>query len=158
MEQRIARMQDLVRAVREVRNRYMVDTRTPLNLFVRSANGVASDFQLLAPFITILGGVGELKCGPGVQKPPQSVTHVHPEFEAHVSLSGLIDVEAEIKRLDKQLADKTKQLQGAQTKLNNSNFVDRAPADIVQQQRDLVTDLQCQIRVIEENLRGLQQE
>src|SRR5436853_6461116 len=33
MERRIARMQDLVRAVRDVRNRYMVDARTGLDVF-----------------------------------------------------------------------------------------------------------------------------
>ena len=71
-------------------------------------------------------------------KPPQSATHVHPDFEAYVSLAGLIDVAAETKRLEKQLAEKRKHLQATQAKLGNSSFVDKAPAEVVQQQRDLV--------------------
>ena len=39
MEQRMARMQDLVRGVREVRNRYSVDAKTPLDVFVRCSDG-----------------------------------------------------------------------------------------------------------------------
>ena len=64
MEQRIARMQDLVRAVREVRNRYTIDPKTSLEMFVRSSEAVAADFRALAPFITMLAGVSRLECGP----------------------------------------------------------------------------------------------
>jgi valyl-tRNA synthetase len=112
---------------------------------------------MLMPFILMLAGVGRLECGPAVQKPPQAASHVHPEFEAYVSLRGLIDVAEEAKRLEKQLAEKRKHLQGAQAKLANGNFVDKAPADVVQQQRDLVADLQNQLKALEENLRDLQQ-
>ena len=60
-------------------------------------------------------------------------------------------------RLQKQLAEKRKHLQAAQAKLGNASFVQRAPPDVVQQQRDLVADLQKQIVAIEENLRELSQ-
>ena len=155
MEGRMARMQELVRVVREVRNRYQIDARTPLDVSVRCSEAVADDFRALAPFITSLAGVGRLECGPTTAKPKQSATHVHPEFESYVSLAGLIDVAEETKRLEKELADKLKHLQAARGKLSNSNFVDKAPAEVVQQQRDLVDDLQNQVQAIEENLRDL---
>jgi valyl-tRNA synthetase len=155
MEHRIERMQDLVRAVREARNRYTVDARTNLDVFVRCDAEVAADFQMLAPFITMLAGVGRLECGEQVRKPPQSAGHVHPEFQAYVSLRGLIDVAAEVKRLEKQLAEKRQRLKGIQAKLDNPNFVGKAPPDVVQQQRDLVADLQNQIGVLEANLHDL---
>jgi valyl-tRNA synthetase len=157
METRFARMQELVRGVREVRNRYQVDPKTPLNVFVRCGEAVTADFLALKPFITLLAGVGQLECGPGIAKPKQAATQVQPDFEAYVSLEGLIDVAAEIKRLEKQLADKTKHLQSSRAKLGNANFVDKAPADVVQAQRDLVSDLQAQIKVIEDNLKELRQ-
>jgi valyl-tRNA synthetase len=156
MERRFSRMQNLVRAVRDVRNRYNVD-KTTLDVHVRCGRPVADDFRSLAPFITLLAGVGRLECGPDVTKPPQAATHVEPDFEAYVSLKGLIDVDAEIKRLDRQLAEKQKQLQSTQAKLDNPSFTVNAPAHVVQQQRDLVSDLQGQIKVMEENLRELRQ-
>jgi valyl-tRNA synthetase len=157
MEHRIARMQELVRIVREVRNRYNIDAKTILDVFVRCDETVAGDFRVLMPFITVLAGVGRLECGPRIQKLPQAASHVHPEFEAYVSLRGLIDVVEETKRLEKQLADKRKHLQGAQAKLANASFVGKAPAEVVQQQHDLVADLQSQIKAIEEILRELRQ-
>jgi valyl-tRNA synthetase len=157
LEARMRRMQELVRGVREVRNRYTVDNKTPLDVYVRCAPDVAGDFRALAPFIAQLAGVGRLGCGPEVARPRQSATQVSPEFEAYVSLAGLIDVPAEVARLEKQRAEKLRHLQGARAKLGNSNFVEKAPADVVQQQRDLVADLQAQLKAIEDNLRDLQE-
>jgi valyl-tRNA synthetase len=157
MEARVARMQSLVRSVREVRNRYTIHWGTPLNVFVRCSAAVAKDFKALQAFIVQLATVGKLECGPDTTKPKQSATIVEPEFEAYVSLEGLIDVTAEIKRLEKQLTEKVKHLQGTRNKLSNSNFVDKAPADVVQQQRDLVVELQNQIKTIEDNLQDLRQ-
>jgi valyl-tRNA synthetase len=158
MEARIGGMQELVKVVREVRNRYLVDPKTPLDVFVRCGREAADDFRALTPFITALAGVGRLECGPDTAKPRQSATHVAPEFEAYVSLAGLIDPAAEAKRLEKQKAEKLKALQAARAKLGNSNFVDRAPAEVVQQVRDQVAELQAQIKAIEDNLRELQGE
>jgi valyl-tRNA synthetase len=157
MEARMALMQELVRVVREVRNRYQIDARTPLDVSVRCPEATADDLRALAPFITSLAGAGRLECGPTTAKPRQSATHVHPQFESYVSLTGLIDPEAETKRLEKELAEKLKHLQAARGKLGNSNFVDRAPAEVVQQQRDMVEDLQKQVQAIEENLRELRE-
>jgi valyl-tRNA synthetase len=157
MERRIARMQDLVRSVRDVRNRYMLDPKLALAVFVRCAPNIADDFKALAPFITSLAGVGKLECAPNIQKPKQAASHVHPEYEAYVSLAGLIDVGEEIKRLEKQLAEKRKFLVSTEAKLNNENFVKNAPAEVVQQQRDQVAELKKQIQTIEENLKELRQ-
>jgi valyl-tRNA synthetase len=157
MEQRLARMQHLVSAVREVRSHYQVDAKTGVEVSVRCGDAVAADFRALTPFITMLAGVAKLECGPAVKKPPQSATHVHPDLDTYVSLRGLIDVGAEVKRLEKQLADKRKFLQGTRAKLDNPNFVSRAPAEVVEQQRAQVDELEAQIRTLEENLRDLRQ-
>jgi valyl-tRNA synthetase len=156
-EKRIARMQDLVRAVREVRNRYDLKKDAALDVSVRCDEATAADFRALTAFVSSLAGVGQLDCAPGVAKPPQSATTVHTDFEAYVSLRGLIDLEAEAKRLEKQLAEKRKHLQAALAKLQNENFISKAPPEVVQQQRELVADLENQIRLLEENLRELRQ-
>jgi valyl-tRNA synthetase len=157
METRLRRMQDLVGLVREIRNRYKVDTKTALDISVRCASGVAEDFRLLSAFITQLAGVGKLETGPNVSKPRQSATQVHADFELYVSLVGLIDVAAETKRLTNQKSEKERSLQGARGKLSNESFTARAPAEVVQQVREQVADLEGQLKIIEETLRDLQQ-
>ncbi|VTT99990.1 valyl-trna synthetase : Valine--tRNA ligase OS=Planctomyces limnophilus (strain ATCC 43296 / DSM 3776 / IFAM 1008 / 290) GN=valS PE=3 SV=1: tRNA-synt_1: Anticodon_1: Val_tRNA-synt_C [Gemmataceae bacterium] len=156
VEARFARMQDLVRSVREVRNRYQVDDKTKLDVTVKCADAVAADFNALAAFIGPLAGIATLTAGPNVAKPKQAGGIVRPEFEAYVSLVGLIDPAAEIKRLEKQMADKRKTLDGTRAKLSNEKFVSAAPPEVVQQQRELVADLEKQLAALEENLKDLQ--
>jgi valyl-tRNA synthetase len=69
-------------------------------------------------------------------------------------LEGLIDLDEERKRLSKQLAEKQKQLAGIQAKLTNDNFRKNAPAEVVQAQIEQQAELQRQIELLEENLRG----
>jgi valyl-tRNA synthetase len=157
MEASMARMQELVRSVRDVRNRYKIEPRRPLDAFVRCGEAVAGDFRTLTPFITLLASVGKLDCGPDVTKPPQAASHVTPEFDVYISLKGLIDPAAETKRLEKQLADKYKQMQGALAKLKNANFIKNAPPEIVAQLREQLGDLETQVDTIETNMRDLQQ-
>jgi len=157
LDARLGRMQELVRCVRETRNRYMIDPKLELSLAVRCKEATAAEILELGAFVQRLANLRELGCGPDVQKPKQAAAHVHPDFEAFISLEGIIDVAEEIKRLEKQLAEKTKFLKGTEAKLNNDSFVKNAPAEVVQQQRDLVADLQGQLKLIEENLRELRQ-
>jgi valyl-tRNA synthetase len=155
IDARMAHMQELVRSVREVRNRYNVEPRTPLDAFVRSGESITKSFDELAPFIKQLAGIGNLQCGPSVTKPSQAASHVTPEFEVYVSLKGLIDPAAETKRLEKQLAEKRKSLQNAEAKLKNENFVKNAPAEVVQQQQAMIEELKKQIAAIEQNIEDL---
>ncbi len=154
--QRVGRMQELVRSVREVRNRYNIEPRAALDVFVRGSAALAADFRALAPFIVQLAGVGKLEAGPDTAKPPQAAGHVIPDFEVYVSLAGLIDPAAEVKRLQKQLAEKQKFLAGTQAKLATESFVKNAPPEVVQQQRDKVAEVQKQIETILANIQELQ--
>jgi valyl-tRNA synthetase len=157
IETSLGRMQELVRSVRNVRNNYpKIDQRTPLDIHVRCHDAVAKDFTTLAAFIKQLAGVGALACGPSVTKPGQCASLVTPEFELYVSLQGLIDPAAESARLQKQLAEKRKQLAAAEAKLGNENFVKNAPPEVVEQQRASIADLKKQIESIETNIKDLQ--
>lgn len=156
VESRFARMQELVRGVREIRNRYQVDEKTRLDVSVKCSPTVAADFNALAAFIGPLAGIANLTAGPNTSKPKQAGGLVTPEFEAYVSLAGLIDVATEMKRLEKQLTDKRKALDGVKAKLTNEKFVSGAPAEVVQQQREMQADIEKQIATLEENLKDLQ--
>jgi valyl-tRNA synthetase len=156
VETRFARMQELVRGVREVRNRYQVDDKTRVDVAVKCDPAVAADFAALAAFIGPLAGIANLNAGPNTAKPKQAGGIVRPEFEAYVPLAGLIDPAAEAKRLEKQIADKRKALDAVRAKLANEKFVAGAPPEVVQQQRESAADLEKQVAALEENLKDMQ--
>jgi valyl-tRNA synthetase len=153
-ETSIARMQELVRGLRELRNRYQID-KAPLSLAVKCSDAVAAELKALAPFITSLGGLSAFECGPTVTKSKQAGSIVTAEFEAYVPLAGLIDPAVEAKRLEKQIADIRKQLGGMTAKLGNESYVRNAPAEVVAETREKVAELEQQVRVLEGNLKDL---
>ncbi len=156
IETRFARLQELVRGVRELRGRYQVDDRKPVEVTVKCPEAVAADLLAAAAYAMPLAGIGRLQAGPHLSRPPQAGAIVRPEFEAYVALAGLIDVAAETRRLEKQLAERRKALESTRARLANEKFLAGAPPEIVQQQRDWAAELEKQIAALEENLRELQ--
>ena len=128
MEQRIGRMQELVRGVREVRNRYKVDPKTSsgcVRALLRAA--VAADFRALAPFIRMLAGVGKLECGPDVDEADASRRRTSSPISRRMCRwQGLIDVAAERQAAGEAAAPRRRSTcRRTQAKLDNSNFVEQ---------------------------------
>ena len=89
---------------------------------------------------------------------PESLTWLEPDAEVPVAaaqiigdmqllvpMAGLIDKDAELSRLDKEIDRLTKDMGRTEGKLSNAKFVDRAPADVVQKERDKLTDMQSAV-------------
>ena len=155
-EAAIARMQDLVRGVREIRNRYQLD-KAELDLFVKASPAVATELNGLAVFVRGLARVKSLTCSPDVAKPKQAGSVVHADFEAYVPLAGLIDPAVEVKRTEKQIAELQKQLAGIQSKLGNENYRKNAPAEVVAESETKAAELTSQIQILETIRRDLQE-
>ena len=87
---------------------------------------------------------------------PDWVRSLPPCSEPAFDISGSShEIDAEVKRLEKQKAEKEKALQAVRSKLANASFVERAPADVVAQQRAQETELTNQIQALLQNLAHL---
>jgi valyl-tRNA synthetase len=72
-----------------------------------------------------------------------------------VDLEGLIDLDAEMARLEKERSRLQGLIAGKEKKLTNANFVDRAPAEVVEKERAALTEVQSQLASIEHSLTEL---
>jgi len=73
----------------------------------------------------------------------------------YIPLSQLVDLEAEKKRLEKEKDSTSKQLAGVNAKLSNEGFVSKAPAQVVEAQRQLAEKLTEKLRLLDEELAKL---
>ncbi|MCS7015915.1 MAG: valine--tRNA ligase [Gemmatales bacterium] len=156
VEKQMARMQELVRAIRHLRSNFQIPEKADVHVTVRAEAAVAEQFLQLRPFLAQLAHVQEFYCGPDRTRPPQAAASVHADFEVYLHLQGLVDIANETRRLQKQRLEKERQLQTIRAKLANDQFLRKAPAEVVAQQRQLEADLLEQIRVLDENLQQLQ--
>jgi valyl-tRNA synthetase len=79
-----------------------------------------------------------------VDRPAECAVAVLPDAEIILPLAGLIDREAELAKQRKALADLEKQIDGHRSKLSNESFVARAPAEVVEQARAKLAELESQ--------------
>jgi valyl-tRNA synthetase len=90
------------------------------------------------------------------QKPDKAVGQViSGGIEIYLPLAGMIDLAAEQQRLQKELASLEQRINGSRAKLNNAGFVAKAPAEVVQQERDRLADLELQLDKVQGQLAAL---
>ena len=91
------------------------------------------------------------------EKPEKAVALVAAEgVEAYLPLAGLVDLEQELERLNKALDEADEEIRRAQEMLSNENFTAKAPAHVVQRQRDRLQEQQERRTRIEARLSALQ--
>jgi len=142
IEASFGRFQEVLRGVREIRSRQNVPPRQSVDFCVRCDDETAALLQPMEPYFASMAAANALGWGPKVEPPAVNANAVLPGLEIFVDLEGLIDVEAEIARKRKELEKLDAQIAGKQKKLSNDNFISRAPADVVERERETLTQLQ----------------
>ena len=85
-------------------------------------------------------------------EPPMAATQLYGHIEILVPLAGLIDKDAEAARLEKEIAKLEKNLAGIAAKLSNAKFVDNAPKEIVDVERERQRATESAIWALQEKL------
>ncbi len=83
------------------------------------------------------------------------VTAVTQEARIFIPLAELVDLAREKARMEKDLAKKRGELQSLETKLNNPGFVNKAPAQVVEAERERAERLTALITKMEEQLAAM---
>ncbi len=89
------------------------------------------------------------------EKPQHALAGVAEGVEIFLPLKGLIDTEKEIARLTKELEKLRKGISVTVGKLNNEKFIAKAPADVVQAEREKLATAQEKISSVESRIEQL---
>jgi valyl-tRNA synthetase len=89
------------------------------------------------------------------KKPKASASAVVDGTEIYVPLEGIIDLDAEKTRLEKEIARLQGLIDGIEKKLANPSFVERAPRNVVEKERDKQKNITMNIEKLKSNLKQL---
>lgn len=89
------------------------------------------------------------------EKIPLSATALVDELELHIPLANLIDVSAEIARLNKEIGKLKEDIERAEVKLSNVNYTAKAPADVVAKERSKLAESQSALQKLQARLEKL---
>ena len=106
-------------------------------------------------YIKKLAKVEDLKASENITKPEASASTIIKAAEIYVPLEGLIDLDVERQRLQKEITRLEGSLVGIEKKLSNEKFVKGAPAKVVEKERTKQRDWQENLRKLKEILENL---
>jgi valyl-tRNA synthetase len=142
-------LKGVVLAVRNIRGEMNIKPSRQLTVLL--ARGDADDRARHAAtdaLLKRLAGIADIRWLDPSEGAPASAMQVVRGLEVHVPLAGLIDVAAERSRLDKEIDRKAKDVERLAAKLANESFVARAPADVVQKEREKQSEAEQQLKAL----------
>ncbi|NIJ75260.1 valyl-tRNA synthetase [Xanthomonas campestris] len=144
-------LKSMVSALRRVRSELNVPPSKQVRLLLQA--GTADDrarvgrFASQLSFLLKLEAIDWLEAG---QDTPPSATAIVGELTLLVPLQGLVDMDAERTRLDKEIKRVEGEIGKCNGKLGNATFVQNAPAVVVEQERARLNDWTTQLTGLRE--------
>jgi valyl-tRNA synthetase len=154
-------LQDVTKALRNIRAEHALEPKTGIKAVLRLSDGSALKMLPDAQQRTIskLANLESFVVDVGASKPTQSATVVlEGGNEVYVDLEGLIDFKMELLRLEAKQAKLNEGVNKLKHKLNNSNYVERAPKSVVQRDRDRLSELVSELQAVEVHIKETKQQ
>ncbi len=155
-EAQMEAVQELITQVRRLRKEYGVPEGAKVDVALASA---PPSFQAVlaaeGSSIRRLARVSNLRVGAGAGEAGGTGAHavLRNGTELLMPLEGVIDLKKERERLSAEVQRLNGQLQGVRAKLENRNFLDRAPEAVVEREREKEASFREQMERLQEKLK-----
>jgi valyl-tRNA synthetase len=134
-ERLMAPVLDVVSAIRTIRSESRISPAVELKVSVKPAGPAAAD--ALAASTAVIGSLARAAIAVMAdgERPAQSAMAATPSGDVFVRLEGVVDFDAERQRLRKEVERAGKEIAFLEGKLGRPDFVERAPAEVVERER-----------------------
>ncbi len=152
-EKRFAIVMEIVRSIRNIR----AEMKVPMGK--KAAVLLAGEAEALAmvedaqAYIIQLAHVSELQFAAADTRIPDKAAKSHVRgIDIYLPLEGLIDVDKEIARIEKEIAATENDLKRLSGKLSNAGFLAKAPAEVVEKEKARYSEYQAKLSSLQEHL------
>lgn len=150
-EKEIAFVQDVVTAIRNIRGEMNISPAKQINVFMKSTAITISQEK----YIKSLVRIDTLTADEYIDKPKACASAVVKGCDIFIPLEGLIDVNVERARIEKEIARILGSFNGVRKKLENESFVSKAPAEVIERERMKMNDWQKALEKLQTILEDL---
>jgi valyl-tRNA synthetase len=146
-------IQNVAGGVRSIRNEMNISPNQALDVRLSTDSEEMTERILRnQKLLTEAANIDSVEVEVDLEKPPRSATFVREDIEGFVPLEDVLDPEDEVERLEKQVEDTSDHLEQVEQKLDNDDFVENAPDDVVQRERDKREELSNELAKLKDNL------
>ncbi len=149
-------LKGVVLGVRNIRGEADIKPRQTVNVLLQG--GSERDRALAATTEELfkrLGTIDEIRWLQDGETAPANALALVGDLKVMVPLAGLIDLDAERARLEKEIGRKEQEVKRLQGKLGNASFVDKAPAEVVGRERQKLADAEAALATLREQVTAL---
>ncbi|UCH80140.1 MAG: valine--tRNA ligase [Nitrospiraceae bacterium] len=141
-----------VTGVRSIRGELNISPSRELKVFIKTTGEVEEVLTDNMTFIMKLARTAEIETGSEISVPKNSATAIKSSMEIFVPLKGIIDVDAEITRLNKEFSKTEKEFTFLSRKLTNVDFIEKAPEAVVKECRRNYDEYLDKLQSIRDNI------
>jgi valyl-tRNA synthetase len=152
-EQLFGVIKKLVSGIRNIRAEMNISPKEPLTVFIKTESKELAEQLISSEWVLKkLETIEELTIGTDIEKPQAAASAVISGNELIIPLKGLIDLDKEREKIEKEIQRLEGFLKGIEKKLSNSKFVDNAPQDVVERERKKQSDTLSTLEKLKNNL------
>ncbi|KGR83408.1 valine--tRNA ligase [Lysinibacillus odysseyi] len=149
-------LMDIIRSVRNIRAEVNTPMSKQVPLYISAKDeATAAVLDSNKAYIEKFCNPETLEIGVGIEAPGQTMSAVVSGAELFLPLAGLINVEEEVARLQKELEKWAKEVKLVTGKLSNEKFVSKAPEALVNAEREKLADYEEKYATVEKRLAEL---
>jgi valyl-tRNA synthetase len=155
-DEAFGRIQEIVRSIRNVRSEYNVEPSRRIPA-IFSAGEYETLIHGELPIVTTLARLASehVTVAANLPAPDKAVTLATSGVTIYVPIAGLVDLDAERNRIQKEIDNLSKQMQRSQGLLANQDFVAKAPPEVIDRERAKYEELRTRRQQFAERLADL---
>ena len=144
-----------ITSIRNIRSELNVSPKKEADLICRGLSDKTAIISDNSKYFKSMARINNIICSETLEKPAQSSTAVINDVEFFIPLSNLIDLSAEIDRLENKISDIQGRMNSVKRKLDNSSFIDNAPSEIVNHEKKKYENYKNDYNKLLKNLNNL---
>ena len=151
LEDEMKILKNLISSVRTIRSQMNVPPNRLCNMVVQCNNQQKSILNSHSLIIKSLAKIDNINMTEDAKKPAQAATAIVDNMEIFIPLDGIIDLDVEKSRLQKRINELNMHLVTVNNKLENKDFLKRAPEDVVLREKDKQENMVLELEKITKN-------
>ncbi len=146
-------VREFILGVRQIRSGYNIDPKKPINVLL--SGGTENDrkrTQLYTHYLESVGRIESIRWLDSEADAPDSATALVADMKVLIPMDGLIEKAEEVDRLNREIEKKLDEQRRLNNKLSNENFVNRAPAVVIEKEQIKLDDVKSALSHLKEQL------
>jgi len=155
IEEELSFVMNIISSIRNIKSELNISPKKEAELICRGPENKINIINNNKKYFQSLTKIKSILFGQEINKPKQCSTAVVNDVEIFLPLAGLIDIDKEINRLKSNIEDMKGRMNSVKKKLDNKNFINRAPENIVKHEKEKFSNYKNDYDKLVANLESL---